>query len=177
MPIGGGIVNHNHSGATQGGATLSAHVPPGRISFFGFSAQPASISDWLQCNGQNVSRTTYAALFAAIGITWGAGDGSTTFTLPDFRRRVPVGMNGTGTGVLGNTVGSTGGLETTEAHTHGAGSFFVGGGPNAGGGPNITIADNAGGSSSGVGGTSGSFGTGAAGNFQPSAVCGFWIKT
>ena len=42
---------------------------------------------WLLCNGAAVSRTTYAALFAKIGTTFGAGDGSTTFNLPDFRGR------------------------------------------------------------------------------------------
>ena len=42
---------------------------------------------WLLCDGQAISRTTYAALFAAIGITWGGGDGSTTFNIPNFRAR------------------------------------------------------------------------------------------
>ena len=45
----------------------------------------------LAAHGSNVSRTTYAKLFAAIGTTWGAGNGSTTFTLPDARGRVPWG--------------------------------------------------------------------------------------
>lgn len=54
-------------------------------------------SGWLACDGAAVSRTTYAALFAIIASTWGAGDGSTTFNVPDFRGRVPVGV---GTGVL-----------------------------------------------------------------------------
>lgn len=51
---------------------------------------------WLECDGTAVSRTTYAALFAAISTTWGTGDGSTTFNLPDCRGRVPLGA-GTGT--------------------------------------------------------------------------------
>ena len=42
---------------------------------------------WLECDGRAVSRTTYATLFAAIGTTYGAGDGSTTFNLPDFADR------------------------------------------------------------------------------------------
>jgi microcystin-dependent protein len=57
-------------------------------------------------------------LFAAIGTAYGAGDGSTTFNLPDFRRRVPVGAGGTGSGTLGAAVGDQGGAEThtiTEA--------------------------------------------------------------
>jgi microcystin-dependent protein len=51
---------------------------------------------WLECDGSAVSRTTYADLFAAISTTWGAGDGSTTFNLPDCRGRTAIGA-GTGT--------------------------------------------------------------------------------
>jgi microcystin-dependent protein len=55
---------------------------------------PASPPDgWLECNGQAISRATYALLFAAIGTTWGIGDGSTTFNLPDARSQVLVGMD------------------------------------------------------------------------------------
>ena len=53
--------------------------PPGEIAQFMTSTMP---SGWLQLLGTNVSRTTYAALFAKIGTTYGAGDGATTFTLP-----------------------------------------------------------------------------------------------
>lgn len=55
-------------------------------------------SGWLDCDGSAVSRTTYAALFTAIGTTWGVGNGSTTFNLPDLRGRYTVGA-GTGTKV------------------------------------------------------------------------------
>lgn len=48
---------------------------------------------WLHCNGAAVSRTTYAALFNIIGTQYGAGDGSTTFNLPDTRNYFPVGAN------------------------------------------------------------------------------------
>jgi putative tail fiber protein len=54
----------------------------GEIAFFASSTPP---SGWLKANGAAVSRTTYAALFAAIGTTFGAGDGRTTFNLPDLR--------------------------------------------------------------------------------------------
>lgn len=78
---------------------------------------------WLMCYGQAVSRTTYANLFAVIGTTYGAGDGSTTFNLPDFRGRAVIGkdnMGGTaanrvtsaGGGVDGATLGAAGGTET-----------------------------------------------------------------
>lgn len=78
------------------------------------------IPSWgLDCNGQNVSRTTYDALFAVIGTVWGAGNGSTTFTLPDLRRRAIVGVGGTGSGVLGNGIGSVGGAESMSVqHQH-----------------------------------------------------------
>ena len=59
-------------------------------------------------DGSAVSRSTYASLYAAIGTTYGAGDGSTTFNLPDLRGRVAVGKNG---GTFG-TLGATGGAET-----------------------------------------------------------------
>ena len=57
-------------------------IPAGVVAHFAMSAAPAG---WLKANGAAVSRTTYAALFAAIGTVFGAGDGSTTFNLPDLR--------------------------------------------------------------------------------------------
>lgn len=68
-----------------------------------------SIPDkYLECNGQEVNRSVYAALFAVLGTTHGAGNGSTTFNLPDFRRRSPVGSDTSGT----RNRGATGGAET-----------------------------------------------------------------
>lgn len=58
-------------------------IPAGVIEMFaGLNAKIPS--GWLRCNGAAVSRTTYEDLFTAIGTTWGVGDGSTTFNLPDF---------------------------------------------------------------------------------------------
>lgn len=62
----------------------SQSVPTGMVACFALSAVP---SGWLLCNGSNVSRTTYANLFKAIGTRFGSGDGSTTFTLPNLHRR------------------------------------------------------------------------------------------
>jgi hypothetical protein len=59
-------------------------VPPGTIMDFGMATEPVG---WITCDGQAVSRTTFAALFAAIGTTWGAGDGSTTFNVPNLSIR------------------------------------------------------------------------------------------
>lgn len=60
-------------------------MPAGTIVSYAGASVP---SGWLLCNGANVSRTTYASLFRAIGTRWGAGDGSTTFALPDSDGRV-----------------------------------------------------------------------------------------
>jgi phage-related tail fiber protein len=56
--------------------------PPGSVAYFANTTAP---SGWLKCNGAAVSRTTYAGLFSQIGTTYGAGDGSTTFNLPELR--------------------------------------------------------------------------------------------
>lgn len=107
-------------------------VPVGAVVDYGGTSAP---SGWLLCYGQAVSRTTYAALFTAIGTVGGVGDGSTTFNIPDLRGRVVAGqddMGGTsanrltGTtsgGVDGDVLGGTGGFEnhtltTSEMPTH-----------------------------------------------------------
>lgn len=64
------------------GGTLYADAPIGAIMPYGGATAP---SGWFLCQGQAVSRTTYAELFAVIGTAFGTGDGSTTFNLPDFR--------------------------------------------------------------------------------------------
>ena len=63
-------------------ASRSADLKAGTTAFFAMSSAP---SGWLKANGAAVSRTDYADLFAAIGTTYGAGNGSTTFNLPDLR--------------------------------------------------------------------------------------------
>ena len=92
----------------------------GVIQMFGGSTPPAG---WLLCDGSAVSRTTYATLFAAIGTTWGAGDGSTTFNLPDLRGRAPIGA-GTGSGLSARTLGQVLGVQDAvvpyHRHTMGA---------------------------------------------------------
>ena len=93
----------------------------GAIVACGGAAAP---SGYLLCDGREVSRATYSALFAAIGEVWGVGDGATTFNLPDLQGRVLAGAGpGLGTGL--DSVGETGGsathtLTTNEipAHSH-----------------------------------------------------------
>lgn len=70
----------------------SSSVPTGAICFFATTAIPTG---WLLCDGSRVSRTEYAALFAAIGTKFGAGDGSTTFTLPNLGERFIEGTTDT----------------------------------------------------------------------------------
>jgi len=89
-------------------AQIPQIVPSGVIVPFAGSSSPAG---WLFCSGQAVSRTTYAALFTAIGTVYGVGDGSTTFNLPDLRGRVIAGeddMGGTAAARLNvNLTGNT----------------------------------------------------------------------
>jgi microcystin-dependent protein len=96
------------------GATWKALMPTGVVVPFAAGVAPPG---WLLCQGQAVSRTTYPALFAVIGTTFGAGDGSTTFNLPQLRQRFPMGVATSGTG---STLGATGGTVDGAAHTHGA---------------------------------------------------------
>jgi microcystin-dependent protein len=70
---------------------------------------------FLLCDGQAVSRNTYAALFAEIGTTWGAGNGSTTFNLPNFADRMPIGAGLIA--ALGGTGGSKDAVVVSHTHT------------------------------------------------------------
>ncbi len=82
-------------------------LPIGSISAYGGENIP---TNWLKCNGQALLRTDYPELFNTIGTTYGSGDGSTTFNLPNISERVIVGNNGDGEFSLGNTGGE-------KAHT------------------------------------------------------------
>lgn len=93
------------SGAWRANPIPVGGLPAGSIIQWGSNTAPAN---WLICDGSAVSRTVYPSLFAAIGTQYGAGDGSTTFNLPDLRGRVAVGKN---SGTFG-TLGATGGAET-----------------------------------------------------------------
>lgn len=108
------------SNAVLQGDTVLAE--PGDIKV---SARSTPSSGWLRCNGAEVSRETYADLFDAIGTTYGAGDGSTTFVLPDFRGRMIVG-SGSGPGLTDRVRAETGGEEDhtlinseMPSHSHG----------------------------------------------------------
>lgn len=79
-----------HDGSTAGGNLVG--LKPGFVCPFAGTTAP---DGWLICDGSAVSRTTYADLFAVIGTTYGAGDGNSTFNLPDLSNRVPMKRQGT----------------------------------------------------------------------------------
>ena len=93
--------------ATGGEGITIDTVPIGTIAEWGATTPP---NNWLLLNGQAVSRVTYSELFSLYGTTYGAGDGSTTFNLPDFSGRVGVGLSD-GDSDFG-TLGQTGGEKT-----------------------------------------------------------------
>lgn len=121
LPMGGNKITGLGDATAAGDAVTfgqsQAAIAPGVINMFGGSQAP---SGSLLCNGAAYSRTAYPALFAAIGTTYGAGDGANTFNVPNLQGRVPVGAG------AGYGLGATGGAATvalTEAqmpsHQHG----------------------------------------------------------
>ena len=82
--------------------------PAGVVITYGGSTAPEG---WLLCDGSAVSRTTYATLFDVIGTTYGAGDNSTTFNVPDLQGRVVIGVSGT------HALATTGGATTVTLET------------------------------------------------------------
>lgn len=168
--------------AVTGATTLTGNTtvvgtfnrpPTGTITWFASATPPA---EWLTCDGSAVSRTTYAALFAVTGTTFGTGDGSTTFNLPNQARNTIVGKGGSGSATLANTVGATGGEEThtlttpeIPAHTH---TYLFPGSTASGSTPNAINA--AAGNSTATGSAGGG---GAHNNMQPSLVLNMIIKT
>lgn len=116
-----------------GSFSVAANRLVGEIVDYGGTTAP---SLWLLAYGQAISRTTYASLFGVIGTSFGSGDGSTTFNVPDLRGRYTAGKDDMGgvaanritnavSGITGITLGATGGLQSVTiaianlpAHTH-----------------------------------------------------------
>ena len=103
--------------AAQMNALEGATIPTGGVTMYGAGSAP---SGWLLCDGTAVSRTTYAALFAVISTTYGVGNGSTTFNLPNLKGKVPVGLDSADTAfdVLGETSGSKTHTLKVRCQTH-----------------------------------------------------------
>lgn len=103
----------------HGGAWRHIGDQAGVVKILSAGSIPAG---WLLCDGAAVSRTTYAGLFAvynASGLPYGAGDGSTTFNLPDLRQRAPYGVAASGVGsTLGEAFGTINHVHTGPSHTH-----------------------------------------------------------
>jgi microcystin-dependent protein len=119
----GGTVVVSGSLLSSGGATGSKgdSLPIGSIFMFGAMTPPAGC---LLCDGSAVSRSTYSTLFGIFGTSFGAGNGSSTFNLPDLQGRFPLGA-GAGAGLTSRALASKGGEEThalvtgeLAAHTH-----------------------------------------------------------
>lgn len=134
----------------------------GKIAICPFETPP---DNWLECDGAELSRTTYATLYAALGTTFGGGDGSTTFNLPDFRGEFLRGWDH-GRGVdSGRDLGSAQ-SEGLKAHTHSyaALAFGVSGGTGIAGGSTFLL-----GNSSGTSGSTGDAET------RPRNVAGMFV--
>ena len=118
----GTVLTSNGSGSALSWSTFAQ--PSGTLLDFAGGTVPAG---FLACDGAAVSRSTYAGLFAVIGTTWGVGNGTTTFNVPDLRGRATIGA-GTGTGLTARTLAGTTGTETVTltsaqsgmpSHNHG----------------------------------------------------------
>ena len=97
-------------------------VPTGAMYIWTTPTAPSA--NWLLCQGQAVSRTTYAPLFSVIGTTYGTGDGSTTFNVPNMQGRVPAGLstgdsNFTGLNQQGGEDAHTLSYNEMPVHSHG----------------------------------------------------------
>lgn len=174
------IIDPSGSNALSCGAAglyVASAVPTGTIAMYISNTPPAG---WLVCLGQAVSRVTYAALntlaaAASYAAPWGAGDGVTTFNLPNFQGNVPVGVSGSDATF---TLGATGGEKThtlttgeLASHAHDiqlGGTGFYQSGANAG------IQANSG---TGIGTSQGAGGGGSHNNLQPFVSVPFIIRT
>lgn len=127
--IAGDNITITGTGSRSNPYTVTADIPPsegggegsverltGEIMAYGGTSAPAG---WLICNGTTVSRATYAALFAIIGTAYGAGDGVTTFTLPNLSGKFPRGASAASPrGSSGGTDSQTLTTANMPLHTH-----------------------------------------------------------
>lgn len=164
-------------------AAVSVLMPTSTILPYAASAAPTG---YLLCDGAAISRTTYSTLFGLLGTTYGAGDGSTTFNIPDLRGRVIAGQDDMGGasanrltgqtgGVDGDVLGGSGGAEThtlsiaeMPAHTHTYTAHDALGATGSGGDAQLRTATES---------TSSTGGGGAHNNVQPTIILNYIIKT
>lgn len=196
-------LNANFSAQDTTVKAISNVANAAAVSSFGDlkpTAASSAPSLWVLCYGQAISRATYSGLFGAIGTTWGVGDGTTTFNVPDLRGRALIGkddMGGSsanritvaGCGMDGDVLGTVGGSEFLHQHTHtltdGGHSHSIQTGSGTFGAPvqraapanNATVSGTVSTESSTTGITIANAGTGSSQNVQPSAVVNWLIYT
>lgn len=107
------LTEHNEDGTHRSAERTLNFVPVGSGQLWFTGTAP---SGWVLCDGSQVSRLTYKSLFDVITTTYGAGDGSTTFNVPDLRQRFPLGKANAGTGA--SLAGTGGAID----HTHTGGT-------------------------------------------------------
>ena len=164
-------------------AAVSVLMPIGSLMPYVGASAPTG---YLLCDGAAISRTTYATLFALVGTTYGSGDGSSTFNIPDLRGRVIAGQDDMGGasanrltgltgGVDGDVLGGSGGAEThtlsiaeMPAHTHTYTAHDALGATGSGGDAQLRTATES---------TSSTGGGGAHNNVQPTIILNYIIKT
>ena len=158
-------------------------APTGTVSAFAGSAAPTG---YALCDGSAVNRTAQAALFSVIGTTYGIGDGSTTFNLPDLRGRVVAGLGESLLGATADTLGENNGLiaDTKEhlltaaqsglpAHSHTQGAS----GPNLSGPIESLSGGSSGGRYTSTGTVAAQPASSAHNNVQPTIILNYIIKT
>ena len=170
----GGVGPAGPMGNAGPSGPVGAAGPAGSLTIGSYvTALDAPGTGWVPCAGQAISRSTYSALFSLMGVAFGAGDGSTTFNVPDARGRVALSLS------AGFPLGSTGGAATVAltvpqlpAHTHPIGGFTSGNTLNAPQGASAPYASDA------ATIATGSTGGGAAHeNMPPYIVLGqTWVK-
>lgn len=152
------ILKGDGAGGTTTATYADVPLPPGMVAPFAIATPPTG---WLACEGEAVSRTTYSGLYAAIGTMYGAGDGTTTFNVPDYRGEFLRGWNHSATtdpdaatrtdrgdGTTGDAVG-TKQADQFKSHTH---STTVTSSADSAGGSGATPAHYAPGSTTGAAG-------------------------
>jgi microcystin-dependent protein len=110
------LKEHNEDGTHRTSQGLLNFVPVGVVAPWTTATAP---DGWILCEGQQVERLTYSALFDVIGTTYGAGNGTTTFNVPNMQGRFPLGKAVAGTGsTLAGTGGTLDHVHSGAAHVH-----------------------------------------------------------